>query len=812
MMSTSRSASGRKYKIALGLDLGHVQNKDPTWEVIVDRLTKHKKVRAKGGWYFVGGSFSAPERKESNLICRSMLTLDLDKVRATMDIFALEWVLLERIKCAFVAYSTFQHTADVPRVRVIVPLSRDVTPSEYREVSRRFAETLGLKLDPCSFVANQAMFMPQTRDLSTAWSAAQAGEPYAVPDDLACLPSLETATKALRVEHQNREDTAYGLAALSAECKAVKSAPNGAQERTLNIAALRLGSLSAAGYLTRQTVEMHLEVAALEMVNHDPKKPWLQRDICKKVKRSFDDGEKTPRGAGCTADDFDPVTGEVFWRGPILTVQDPSAPWADPDDLLSVAPADPYPVDTLPPTMAAAVREVQAYVQAPMAMLGSAALGALSAAAQPLVDVDRDRTLTGPCSLFLLTIGESGERKSSCDGYFTAVITQWERDERERLGPAIKEAESKHSAWSAQCLGVRQAITNASKNNKPTSELDARLVELAAIEPARVQVPQLLWGDTTPEELGFGLTKGRPSVAIMSSEAGVVLGSHGMGKDSQQRNLGLLNTLWDGGRHTVNRRTSESYVVEGARLTMSLATQEVSLRAFVDGGKGLARGMGFFARFLISWPVSTQGFRPYQEATGMPALERHNERVNDLLNQPLPLDHLGCLVPTRLTLTTDAKSVWVAFYNEVETRLGPGGPLSDVRDIASKIADNAARLAGVFHALEHGTSGRVSGDNMQRGCTLATWYLEQAQRLFAGLEIDPGITEAAKLDSWLVDRCRSENVQSVPTKVVSQYGPFGLRAKVAWSAALEVLANHSRARFVMEGNRRMIAVNPVLLR
>ena len=811
-MSASPSAPGRKYKIAFGQGMGHVKSLELAWESIVDRLTKHEKVEEKGGRYFVGGAFSSPERKEENLTCRSMLTLDLDEADEGVNVFDLQWTLLERITCAFVAYSTFRHTEDMPRLRVIVPLSRDVAPSEYREVSRRFAETLGLKLDPCSFVPNQAMFMPQTRDLSTTWSAAQAGEPYLVPEDLARLPNLEAAAKAPRVEHRDREDTAYGLAALSAECEAVISAPNGAQERTLNIAALRLGSLSAAGYLTRQTVEMDLEAAALKMINHDPKKPWLQRDICKKVKRSFDDGEKTPRGPGCTADDFDPVTGEVFGRGPLLTVRDPSAPWADPDDLLAVAPADPYPVDALPPTMAAAVREVQAYVQAPIAMLGSAALGALSAAAQPLVDVDRDRTLTGPCSLFLLTIGESGERKSSCDGYFTAVITQWERDERERLGPEIKEAESKHSAWSAQCLGVRQAITRAAKDNKPTSELDARLVELAAIEPARVQVPQLLWGDTTPEELGFGLTKGRPSVAIMSSEAGVVLGSHGMGKDSQQRNLGLLNTLWDGGRHTVNRRTSESYVVEGARLTMSLATQEVSLRAFVEGGKGLARGMGFFARFLISWPVSTQGFRPYQEATGMPALKRHNERVNDLLNQPLPLDHLDCLVPTRLTLTADAKSVWVAFYNEVETRLGPGGPLSDVRDIASKIADNAARLAAVFHALEHGTSGRISGDNMQRGCTLAAWYLEQAQRLFAGLEIDPGITAAAKLDSWLVERCRSEGVQSVPTAAVSQYGPFGLRTKATWSAALEVLASHSRVRMMMEGNRRVIAVNPVLLR
>lgn len=63
----------------------------------------------------------------------------------------------------------------------------------------------------------------------------------------------------------------------------------------------------------------------------------------------------------------------------------------------------------------------------------------------------------------------------------------------------------------------------------------------------------------------------------------------------------------------------------------------------------------------------------------------------------------------------------------------------------------------------------------------------------------------------LVERCRSEGVQPVLTAAVSQYGPFGLRTKASWSAALEVLTSHSRARMMMEGNRRLIAVNPVLL-
>ena len=285
-----------------------------------------------------------------------------------------------------------------------------------------------------------------------------------------------------------------------------------------------------------------------------------------------------------------------------------------------------------------------------------------------------------------------------------------------------------------------------------------------------------------------------------------------MGDASLQRNLALLNILWDGGSLPVSRRTSQSYTIDGARLSMALQTQEASLRAFVDGGKGLARGMGFFARFLIAWPESTQGCRSYCEAFTMPAVDRFNTRVRWLLDEGLPLDSMGRLLPRRVALDPDAKEVWIAYHDGVEARLRPDGDLSDVRDVASKTADNAARLAALFHALERGADGVISADNMTRGCTLAGWYLGQSQRLFAGLALDPGIKAAAMLDSWLVARCDSTGVLAVPTGKVAQFGPNSLRSKDSWSAAVAVLKRHERARLFMHRGHRFIAVNPKLLR
>lgn len=128
--------------------------------------------------------------------------------------------------------------------------------------------------------------------------------------------------------------------------------------------------------------------------------------------------------------------------------------------------------------------------------------------------------------------------------------------------------------------------------NKAAADLRDRLTQLEHGKPEPPRVPRLILGDETPENLAWTLAKQWPSGGVVSSEAGVVFGAHGMGKDSVMRNLALLNILWDGGSLSIGRRTSESFTVKGARLTVALQIQEAALRAFFDKSGGLARGTG----------------------------------------------------------------------------------------------------------------------------------------------------------------------------------------------------------------------------
>ena len=147
--------------VSCGRGMGIVKNTSKTWDDIVKKLSTHVELEDKEtSGFFVGGAFSGEHRVDEDLICRSLLTLDIDKYQGG-DIDDLSFDLELSGLGAFVAYSTHRHVNNIPRVRLVLPLSREVSSDEYRVISQAFCKTLTLfKFDPCSFKPNQFMFYP----------------------------------------------------------------------------------------------------------------------------------------------------------------------------------------------------------------------------------------------------------------------------------------------------------------------------------------------------------------------------------------------------------------------------------------------------------------------------------------------------------------------------------------------------------------------------------------------------------------------------------------------------------------------------
>lgn len=484
--------------------------------------------------------------------------------------------------------------------------------------------------------------------------------------------------------------------------------------------------------------------------------------------------------------------------------------WPLPHPLATKIEPETYPLDALPDTIRAAVEEVAGFVKAPMALVASSALAALSLACQAHIDAKRAEKLHGPVGLFLLTIADSGERKSTCDGFFSSAIRQYQEEQAEIMKPVIKDYQATLAAWEAERDGILSAVKDAGRKGKPTDKLRADLAQLQQKKPESPRVPRLILGDETPENLAWGLAKHWPSAGVLSSEAGVVFGSHGMGKDSAMRNLALLNVLWDGGSHSIGRRTSESFTVRGARLTMGLMVQETTLREYFSKSGGLARGTGFLARFLVAWPESTQGTRNFTEApANWPHLAAFHRRIAAILNQPASIDEDGALTPAQLSLAPDAKAAWVAYHDAIESELAKGGELYDVRDVASKSADNAARLAALFQQFEHGMGGSIGLDSFERASCITAWHLSEARRFFGELALPAELVDAARLDGWLIEYCQRERTHMVGKNHVRQHGP--LRDGGRLDAAIRELVELERLRLEKDGKRLTIHLNPALL-
>lgn len=344
---------------------------------------------------------------------------------------------------------------------------------------------------------------------------------------------------------------------------------------------------------------------------------------------------------------------------------------------------EPYPLDALSDTVRAAVEEVQGFTQAPTALVASCALATLSLAGQALGNVKRLNDLIAPIGMYFLTIAKSGERKSTCAELFMKVIREFD----------------------------------AAGSLKPERPLPLR--------------PKLIYADVTIEALKDNLTQLWPSGGYMSGDAGVVFGSRAMSKGYVQRTLETCIRLWDDGEVNI----TDSFTMDRARFTIGLLGTKEVFQHFVDRSGGLIYVSRFLNRFLISEPESTMGTRMETDAPeSSEALEKYNQRIIELLNEPLPIVD-GSLMPPVYSLSEDADDAWLKFYNDTERRQLPGSDLSDISPIAGKAADNAARLATLFQIFEHGAGDTVGLKAFEGAAKIVTWHLNEAKRFYGDTHI-----------------------------------------------------------------------------
>lgn len=122
------------------------------------KMNKAQRDAAKDHGGFVAGVLEGGRRKVDTVGSRSMLSLDGDRITA-------EFLEHYEQLCPYtsVLYTTHSSTDENPRVRLVLPMTRDVTPEEFVAVSRYLADMFGIDyFDECSYQPNQLMYWPST--------------------------------------------------------------------------------------------------------------------------------------------------------------------------------------------------------------------------------------------------------------------------------------------------------------------------------------------------------------------------------------------------------------------------------------------------------------------------------------------------------------------------------------------------------------------------------------------------------------------------------------------------------------------------
>lgn len=425
-----------------------------------------------------------------------------------------------------------------------------------------------------------------------------------------------------------------------------------------------------------------------------------------------------------------------------------------------------FPSSAIPSFLLEAIKDVNKLTQAPIALIVSSAISAMSLACQGLIDVRVNESVISPVSLFLLVIANSGERKTSVDRKMLKPFYQHDADNLLQVRLKEKEHDVSQIIWREKQKGILSQIRKAAVKGQCTEVLEQRLHELNNDIPVPPKNSRMIYSNVTPEALQSAMYNHSSSVGLIADEGANVLDRQVM------KDLSFINSLWDGVSFHVERKTTKSFTIENGNITLSVMAQKKVFDSYFKRQGEKARGSGFFARCLmvhIDEALSTQGerfIRPHYHDSY--SLDIFHQRIVDLLEESRANE--GSKVKKHSIFEPAAQYEWDCIYNNIESLIRPDKAYGSMNDFASKLPNNVARLSALFAYFIDGSTA-IKKEYVESAWILCEWYMQQAMNLFG---YEEGYYEALLL-SWLHRKMNSTGKRSLRFNHIRRFGPNVLR-------------------------------------
>ena len=317
---------------------------------------------------------------------------------------------------------------------------------------------------------------------------------------------------------------------------------------------------------------------------------------------------------------------------------------------------------------------------------------------------------THPLSLFVLSVAESGEGKTTIENFLKKPIESKEKIDYLKYKEDIQIFQHSLNVWQHETkkLNKDEFIEYIKKNPRPNMPAD----------------PKIIMSDATTQGILRQFNTGKDSLGLFTAEGVKIFGGYSMQKDNEMHTIGVLSCLWDGEPIEKTRGDEkENLKLFDKSLTSNILIQNHPFSESV-WGKPIFHTQGILARFLISRPMPLAGTRIRGlDAITLEHASSFNSRVYNLLNKQ-ERDELK-----EISLSNDAHRLNIQYYNSIEKESGTGGKYQDIRAFASKTAEQARRIAGVIALFEDYSTNEIDSSVMERAIKLSQWYLDECLRI-----------------------------------------------------------------------------------
>jgi hypothetical protein len=494
--------------------------------------------------------------------------------------------------------------------------------------------------------------------------------------------------------------------------------------------------IAIAGSLRHNGADAATILAALREFNGNRCKPPKTDEELQKIANSFEVMYKPGPGTGPEL---------------VFPAEDPE-PRAE---------SQPFPIEAFPKMVgkfiyagAKAIGCDQSYIALPL-------LGCLARGIGNTRTIRLKRTWAEPAIIWAAIVGKSGTSKTPAMQLATNPLVQKQQEKFDQYDEdlathkqAMLEYDKQLSQWKKK---------KGEKENKPPWKPE---------EPVCIRY---YTSDTTIEALAVLLHKQSDGLLVMRDELSGWLNGIGEYKAGKGSDKGHWLACWSGAPMIVDRKTGPDKMLHIDRASVSLVggiQPEILRRAM--GAEHLHDGL--CARLLLAMPQQ----RPvvWTDAVIDPFTEAGMGSIFEKLFTLEPAAQDGVEEPFPLDLTSDAKTLWIDYYNQ--HRAEQLDLDDDLSAAWSKLEAYAARFALLFQLCRwadgDGSDEHVDETSVEAGIILSDWFGTEAKRVYKLFVESDDDREIRQLVEWIQRRggcVTARDLQRGPQK----YKPSGVAEK-----------------------------------